>query len=208
MLAPALWLLESLELALGAWLARRGHDRGLAWPAIVAALALPRRRAAVDFFLDEVYGAHDSSERDAQFARAIHRLRAMLRLPALQALRDAVELQALTLELDVAVAERLPRPLVLPLDAASHGAAYRDADRQADRRRQIELALAIGHRLEQLMAHPTIELMLRLAAGPARLAGYAALQGFIERGYAAFRQRRAAPPPACADARASAGAAR
>jgi hypothetical protein len=149
--------------------------------------ARPRRRAAVEFFLDEVYGARDFSERDRQFARAIHRLRAMLPLQALQALRDAVELQALTLELDVAVAERLPRPAA-PLDAAAYGAAYRAADRQADRRRQIDLAVSIGRRLEHLTAHPTIELMLRLAAGPARLAGYAALQGFIERGYAAFRQ--------------------
>jgi hypothetical protein len=149
--------------------------------------ALPRRRDAVEFFLEEVYGARDFSERDAQFARAIHKLRAMLPLTALQALRDAVELQALTIELDVAVAERLPDGSA-PLEAVAYGAAYRDADRQVDRRRQIELAVSIGRRLEHLTTHPTIELMLRLAATPARLAGYGALQAFIERGYAAFRR--------------------
>jgi hypothetical protein len=190
--------------------------------------ALPRRRAAVEFFLDEVYGARDFSERDTQFARAIHRLRVMLPLPALQALRDAVELQALTLELDVAVAGCLPSREA-PFDAAGYGAAYREADRQVDRRRQIDLAVSIGRRLEHLTAHPTIELMLRLAAGPARLAGYAALQGFIERGYAAFRQlgpeageflaaiaareeafrqRMAVPPPVATHERAGAEAAR
>lgn len=150
--------------------------------------ALPRRRDAVEFFLDDVYGARDFSERDTQFARAIHKLRAMLPLTALQALRDAVELQALTIELDVAVAERLEVAGAAPLDAVAYGVAYRDADRQRDRRRQIDLAVSIGGRLEHLTTHPTIELMLRLAATPARLAGYGALQAFIERGYAAFRR--------------------
>jgi hypothetical protein len=168
-------------LALRAWQARR----------LAAEYAdqrvLPRRRAAVDFFLDEVYGARDFSERDGQFARAIHRLRAMLPLTALQALRDALELQALTVELDGAVAERLA-PAGSSLDADAYAAAYREADRQVDRRRQIELALSIGRRLEHLTAHPGIELMLRLAAAPARLAGYGALQSFIEQGYAAFRE--------------------
>jgi len=180
---------------------RRGDDAALAprlaalqaWQADRLAAeyadqrALPRRRDAVDFFLDEVYGAHDFSARDTQFARAIHKLRAMLPLTALQALRDAIELQALTVELDVAMAERLDAGAGL-LDAAAYGAAYRDGDRQADRRRQIELAVSIGRRLEHLTTHPAIELMLRLAATPARLTGYGALQAFIERGYAAFRR--------------------
>jgi hypothetical protein len=180
---------------------RRGDDPALApriaalqaWQASRLALeyadqrALPRRRDAVEFFLDEVYGARDFSERDAQFARAIHKLRAMLPLTALQALRDAVELQALTVELDVAVAERLAADAA-PLDAVAYGAAYRDSDRQVDRRRQIELAVWIGRRLEQLTTHSSIELMLRFAAAPARLAGYGALQSFIERGYAAFQR--------------------
>jgi len=148
---------------------------------------LPRRRAAVEFFLDEVYGAHDFTERDTQFARAIHRLRAMLPLPALQALRDAIDLQALTAELDVAVAERLETSVAV-LDDRAYAAAYRETDRQVDRRRQIDLALSIGRRLQNLTDHPSVELLLRLSAAPARLAGYAALQTFIERGYAAFRQ--------------------
>jgi hypothetical protein len=205
--------------ALQAWQARRlaveyADQRSLA-----------RRRDAVAFFLDEVYGARDYSARDAQFARAIHRLRAMLPLTALQALRDAVELQALTIELDVAVAERLAVGDA-PLGATTYAAAYRDADRQVDRRRQIELAVSIGRRLEHLTAHPAIELMLRVAATPARLAGYGALQAFIERGYAAFRQlgpetdafltaigereeafrrRTSAPPGEASDARVGAG---
>ncbi len=219
---------------------RRGDDPALAprlaalraWQATRLAAeyadqrALPRRRDAVGFFLDEVYGARDFSERDTQFARAIHKLRAMLPLTALEALRDAVELQALTIELDVAVAARLAVDAT-PLDVVAYGAAYRDADRQLDRRRQIELAVSIGRRLEHLTTHPAIELMLRLAATPARLAGYGALQAFIERGYAAFRRlgpeagaflaaisdreeafrrRTSAPPGEWAGERASSGA--
>jgi hypothetical protein len=148
---------------------------------------LPRRRDAVEFFLADVYGARDFAERDAQFARAIHRLRAMLPLPALQALRDAIELQALTHELDVALAASLD-PHARVVDAAGYAQAYRAVGRLHDRARQVDLALAIGERLQHLTRHPTIELMLRLAAVPARLAGYGELQAFIERGYAAFRR--------------------
>ena len=147
----------------------------------------PRRRDAVEFFLGDVYGARDFAERDLQFARALHRLRAMLPLPALQALRDAVELQALTLELDAALAACLDETAAA-LDASAYADAYREVGRYAERDRQIDLAFEIGARLRHLTAHPTIELMLRLAATPARLAGYGALQGFIERGYAAFRR--------------------
>ena len=149
--------------------------------------AMPRRRQAVEFFLEDVYGARDFGDRDAQFSRAIHKLEATLPLGALRALRDAVELQALTLELDLSVAERLA-PSAEALDAAGYGRAYRETGRRVDRMRQIDLAVDIGRRLEHLTALPAIELVLRLAAAPARLAGFGALQAFIERGHAAFRR--------------------
>ncbi len=149
--------------------------------------SLPRRRAAVDFFLGEVYGTRDFAERDAQFARAVQRMRTMMPLAALQALRDAVELQAVTTELDLAVAAQLT-PGLVTLEAAHYAPAYRLAGRQPERHRQIALAVSLGHRLEHLTAHPGIALLLRFAAAPARLAGFGALQCFIERGYAAFRQ--------------------
>lgn len=149
--------------------------------------ALPRRRQAVEFFLEDVYGARDFGERDAQFSRAIHKLEATLPLGALRALRDAVELQALTLELDLSLAERL-EPGAAALDEDGYTRAYRDTGRRIDRARQVDLAVDIGRRLQHLTALPAIELVLRLAAAPARLAGYGALQGFIERGHAAFRR--------------------
>lgn len=149
--------------------------------------ALPRRRQAVEFFLEDVYGARDFGDRDAQFSRAIHKLEATLPLGALRALRDAVELQALTLELDLSLAERL-EPGAAALDEAGYTRAYRDTGRRIDRARQVDLAVDIGRRLQHLTALPAIELVLRLAAAPARLAGYGALQGFIERGHAAFRR--------------------
>jgi hypothetical protein len=153
----------------------------------------PRRTAAVAFFLGDVYGARDFSARDAQFARALKHLRRMLPLPALEALADAIELQALTAELDNAVAARLAsaedsagggEP---PLTVAGYAQAYRDAGTVDARRRQIDLAVAIGRRLQEVVHFPGIEYALRLAATPARLAGYGDLQSFLERGFEAFR---------------------
>lgn len=153
----------------------------------------PRRGAAVAFFLEDVYAARDFSARDTQFARALKHLRRMLPLPALAALADAIELQALTAELDNAVAARLAsagESAVVrgqPLTAAAYAQAYRDAGGVDARRRQIDLAVAIGRRLQDVVDFPGIEYALRLAATPARLAGYGDLQAFLERGFEAFR---------------------
>ncbi len=149
--------------------------------------AIPARRDAVSFFLEDVYGAADFTQRDDQFARAMKHLQRLLPMAALEALRDAVELNALTVELDTEVAGRLP-VAATTVDGPGYAAAYRAVNRAADRRRQIELAVAIGRRLQLLTLHPATELAMRIAAGPARLAGFGALHSFIERGFLAFQR--------------------
>ncbi len=149
--------------------------------------AIPARRDAVTFFLEDVYGTADFTQRDEQFARAMRHLQRLLPTAALAALRDAVELQALSVELDTDVASRLPATMAA-VDGAGYAAAYRAANRAADRQRQIDLAVAIGRRLQLLTSHPATELAMRIAAGPARIAGFGALHSFIERGYRAFQR--------------------
>lgn len=150
-------------------------------------LAMPARHDAVRFFLDDVYGASDFTQRDEQFARAMRHLQRLLPTVALEALRDAVELHALTVELDTDLAARLSIGAVA-LGGAEYSAAYLASNREMDRRRQIELAVAIGRRLQQLTAHPTMEWAMRLASGPAWLGGFGILHSFIERGYLAFQR--------------------
>ena len=145
----------------------------------------PRCAAATDFFLTELYGPQDFSRRDADFARAWDRLKRGLPHGALEVLTRALELQVLSAELDQAMIARLPSG---PLTGASYADAYRAVGGANARRRQIDLVVGIGTDLARLVTHPLLGLALRAAHIPAHLAGFGALQDFLERGFAAFRK--------------------
>lgn len=145
----------------------------------------PRHRAAVEFFLTDLYGPQDLSQRDAQMLAALGKLQRFLPAAALEALAGAFELHVLTMELDADTAARLPDGRALT--AAGYAAAYRAAGRAADRDRQIRLIGEIGGLLDSLAHRPEVGLAVRLARGPAHAAGYGELQDFLERGYHAFR---------------------
>jgi len=146
----------------------------------------PRYRPAVDFFLADLYGPQDMTERDRQVLRALEKLQRFLPGAALDALAGAFELHVLTLELDAATAAQVD-PGVL-LDEAAYSRAYRAAGRHRDRVRQIDLIGEIGSLLDTLAHRPEVGLAIRLARGPAHAAGYGQLQDFLERGYDAFRR--------------------
>jgi hypothetical protein len=72
------------------------------------------------------------------------------------------------------------------LSAATYGAAYRKADRRADRERQIDLIESLGQSLDRLVHKPFVGTTLSLMRKPAQLAGLGELQDFLQRGYQAF----------------------
>lgn len=144
-----------------------------------------RYRAAVDFFLGELYGPQDLTERDAQMLQALDRLGRYLPRVALEALTQALELHVLTLELDAVTAAGLADRAVPGDDG--YARAYRRAGRRPDRERQIALIGSVGRLLDAVAHRPDVGLLVRVARGPAHAAGYGRLQDFLERGYAAFR---------------------
>jgi hypothetical protein len=144
-----------------------------------------RYRAAVDFFLRDLYGPHDLTTRDEQILRAMDKLQKFLPAGALTALAHAFELHVLTIELDSDTAVALPAADAV--DATTYARAYKAADRAPDREHQIALVGEIGQLLDSLAHRPEVGLAVRLARGPAHAAGYGELQDFLERGYDAFR---------------------
>jgi hypothetical protein len=149
----------------------------------------PRYTEAVEFFLNDLYGPQDFSRRDQELSRAAAPLRRALPASLLAVLAKAIELDALTVELDHGMLERLSQR---PLTDASYALAYRALGRAATRERQIDLTVSIGADLERLVGHRWIGLALRAAHLPARAAGFGVLQQFLERGFAAFRRMGAA----------------
>lgn len=143
----------------------------------------PLAAPALSFFLSDLYGPQDFGRRDRDVARAWRLLKRALPPRMLEVVSMAMELDVLSAELDLEMAKRLPRG---PLTAKAYAEAYRAVGRPAARRRQIGLVVKIGTALVRAVRTPLVRLALRAGHGPAHLAGFGALQEFLERGFAAF----------------------
>jgi hypothetical protein len=150
----------------------------------------PGYALAVDFFLSDLYGPGDFTRRNRELSRAFGALRHAFPAAFLTILARAIELEVLTTVLDRGLAMRLAGPL----NSASYAIAYGALGRAAARRRQIELTVSIGEELARLVRLRWTALALRAAHLPAQAAGFGVLQGFLERGFAAFRRMQDAQP--------------
>ena len=148
----------------------------------------PKREPAASFFLSVVYGARAFSQRDANVARIVPMLQRLLPAAVLATVADAIELGALTHAFDLRMAETLQRlaPTRKKLDADLYARAYREVGRARLRGRQIGLIADVGTGLAHAVKLPGVLLLLKLSRGPAKASGLGELQGFLERGFAAF----------------------
>ena len=152
-------------------------------------LATPRYGGAARFFLDELYGPNDFSQRDAQFARVVPALVRLFPREVVETVATLAQLHALSERLDTAVATRLEHHAV---DASAYVVAWRAAGHPAEREMQIALTLSVGQALDELTRKPLLRHSLRMMRGPARAAGLAALQVFLESGFDTFLAMRGA----------------
>ena len=148
-----------------------------------------RYRPAAEFFLDELYGNGDLGQREQDLARIVPMMTHILPGQVLYVTALALELNALSHELDA----RLTRILVTefdlrePLDEATYVAAYRQCARYEQRSDQIELVKQLGRDLQSIVPRRFIHTALKLAKTPARLAGLVELHRFLSAGFEAFR---------------------
>lgn len=148
----------------------------------------PTRRPAAEFFLGDVYGDQDFSRRDADIARVMPMMQRLLPAKLLDTVADAIELGALTQALDLRMAEALQvlAPRRRRLDEALYAHAYRQVGFRRLRKHQIDLIGRLGRGFGRALQLTGVKALLAFSRGPARLAGLNELQGFLERGYAAF----------------------
>jgi hypothetical protein len=149
---------------------------------------------AARFFLEELYGERDYTQRDEQFARIAGAIERMFPAQVGETAARLAQVHALTEDLDLQLARfwlALPGP-----EPARYVAAWRAMGREQDRQLQLRAVVDLGHDLARLTRAPGLRTMLRLMRGPATAAGLAALQSFLERGFDTFagmaRQRGAA----------------
>jgi hypothetical protein len=151
--------------------------------------AKPRYHSATRFFLHDLYGPKDFSHRDQAMIRILPAMSRLLPKTAVETAALAIELEALTEDLDHRVAAALAPG---PITEESYDEANRAAVTREERDRQIALIGAVGHRLDELVGKPLVLRTLRLMRQPARVAGLSDLQDFLERGFCAFRDMHGA----------------
>lgn len=152
-----------------------------------ADLAVDKRySAAIQFFQNDLYGSADYSRRDADLARVVPVMVKMLPEGVIATIAIAMELNALSQELDRVLLARLPRADGY-FSVTEYCKAYRRAGNFPLRRRQIKLIGEIGAALDRYVQKPLVRTALAMMRQPARLAGMSALQEFLERGFSAFK---------------------
>ncbi len=150
-------------------------------------LAQPAYSAVTRFFLDELYGPHDFTARDAQFARIVPALERLFAAEIIGTVGLLGELHALSERLDSRMAEAIEPG---PLDAQAYAQAWRTVGEPALRNRQVDLSLQVGAALKRYTRNPLLRHTLRMMRAPAQAAGLGALQRFLEAGFDTFRGLR------------------
>jgi hypothetical protein len=155
-----------------------------------ADLLVHRRYAgASHFFLDELYGPSDFTQRDTQFARIVPGLVRLVPAEVIDTVVTLAELHALSETFDSAMARHLPSAAV---DAPAYARAWQACGQPVQRERQIALLLRVGEDLDRLTRSAVLRHSLRLMRAPARATGMSALQSFLESGFDTFRAMRGA----------------
>lgn len=146
-------------------------------------LASPETQAAANFFLSDLYGAHDLSRRDANLLRALPTAERLLPVTALAGVAEAIALDALSERLDAQMADRLG----IRFGEEEYAETYRHVGTRDDRELQLQHVERIGSALVKLLRIPLIGKTLAMMKRPAQLAGIGELQDFLERGFKAFQ---------------------
>lgn len=147
-------------------------------------LSHPRYAGASRFFLDDLYGPGDFSQRDAQFARIVPALVRLFPNEVITTVEALTALHALSEQLDSDMARQVDQA---PLTGATYVEAWRRTGQPASRQRQIDLMLDVGRALDVYTRRPLLRHSLRAMRLPARKAGMSALQAFLESGFETFR---------------------
>jgi len=202
MTSPGPQILQSLQ-EVAAERARRAADPALAarvvalkaWQhARFAAtyadlLRQPRYAEATRFFLDDLYGPADFSQRDDQFARIVPPLVRLFPREIVDTVLSLGRLHALSEQLDTLMAQAMTTTAP---DPASYAEAWRTVGQPEARDSQVALMMSVGAALERYTRNPVLRHTLRLMRAPAQAAGLGTLQAFLERGFDTFRAMKGA----------------
>lgn len=145
-------------------------------------------RAAGEFFFDEIYSEKNSLSRDLETQKFLPTIGKILPLGAIETIASALELDGLTLELDIAMAE--------VLGSSFSDGAYLQAFSQLgpidSRLEQVRLVSTLGENLCEVVRIPFISTALKIMRPAARMARIESLHEFLEQGFNTFSKTKSA----------------
>lgn len=153
-----------------------------------------RYRPATAFFLSDLYGPNDFSRRDKSIERVASTLVTLLPDYLIDIASHAAELNALSAELDFDLLNKLIGGMKIKntITPEAYAEAYRRCDNYDLRAYQITLFKRLGRDLDAIVFKPLVYNTVRMLKIPARLAGFGALQDFLDRGFQAFHHMQGA----------------
>ncbi|MEP1447414.1 MAG: hypothetical protein ABJK37_15020 [Paraglaciecola sp.] len=143
-----------------------------------------RFKPAVEFFINELYGPNDFSQRDQDIARIIPKMSRFLPESALQSLASALHLNTLSFELDFDLAKEL---VGTEVNRDTYATAYVNCNNHATRQQQIDYIRTLGTDLADVVKMKGISSLLFISRKPAKVAGVLALHEFLEKGFKSFK---------------------
>lgn len=151
-------------------------------------LSDPRYTAVTRFFLTELYGGLDLTELAHEVERALPIATRLLPDSVMRTSALALDLNALTGELDQAVTSMLFETLGhTAINADTIVAAHRACANREQRHAQMQMLAELGQGLDRYVRSRVIYATFKLAHRPAQMAGLAGLYDFLGRGFEVMR---------------------
>lgn len=149
----------------------------------------PGYHTGLEFLLTDLYAPSSMTARDDNIDRVFPKMVKWLPDHLLGTLAGLVELNLITQQLDLELAERLHEAGLAAdaLTVAQYCAAFRQSRQLLLRERQLALIEDVGLQLDRYVRNRTLGWLLAMSRGPAEMAGLSDLHGFLHRGYSAFR---------------------
>ena len=171
----------------------RKYERFVAWqldymlPFYEDLRASPDYSAAVDFVVSDLIGI-EVSKRDHDLARIVPIMSKMLPEKALRTIAAAMQLNAGVLDINRSICRTLfaDKHIDSVISESDYRAACRQASSLDECLELVRLIDNVGRSLDHVIRIPLIGITLKAMRAPARLAGFGALQLFLEQGYKTF----------------------
>lgn len=150
----------------------------------------PGYHTGLEFLLTDLYAPAGMTRRDDNIDRVFPKMVKWLPDNLLDTFAGLVELNLITQQLDLELAELCRNHGLAPdsLSTDDYSRLFRCSQRLEHRERQITLVAEVGRQLDRYVRNRTLGWLLTMSRAPAEMADLSDLHSFLHRGYSAFRK--------------------